>query len=100
LREHPWDGYASEEEQREAINLQNMLIEVGRSVEGLLAPRQIEALALAKEIRKFWTLFRPIRPSTLGFKTNPLAQLQEENLRLKGLVAELTQDKTMLQDVL
>jgi putative transposase len=27
-------------------------------------------------------------------------QLQEENLRLKQLVAELTLDKTMLQDVL
>jgi putative transposase len=29
-----------------------------------------------------------------------MAQLQEENLRLKKLVAELTLDKTMLQDVL
>jgi putative transposase len=29
-----------------------------------------------------------------------LAQLQEENSRLKQLVAELTLDKTMLQDVL
>ncbi len=29
-----------------------------------------------------------------------MAQLQEENLRLKQLVAELTLDKTMLQDVL
>ena len=29
-----------------------------------------------------------------------LKQLQEENQRLKRLVAELTLDKTMLQDVL
>jgi len=29
-----------------------------------------------------------------------MKQLQEENLRLKQLVAELTLDKTMLQDVL
>jgi putative transposase len=29
-----------------------------------------------------------------------MAQLQEENLRLKQLVAELALDKTMLQDVL
>lgn len=29
-----------------------------------------------------------------------MAQLQEENLRLKKLVAELALDKTMLQDVL
>jgi len=29
-----------------------------------------------------------------------MAQLQEENLRLKQLVGELTLDKTMLQDVL
>ena len=29
-----------------------------------------------------------------------MAQLQEENLRLKKLVAELSLDKTMLQDVL
>lgn len=29
-----------------------------------------------------------------------LRQVQEENLRLKRLVAELTLDKTMLQDVL
>ena len=29
-----------------------------------------------------------------------MAQLQEENLRLKQLVAALTLDKTMLQDVL
>jgi putative transposase len=29
-----------------------------------------------------------------------MAQLQEENLRLKQPVAELTLDKTMLQDVL
>jgi putative transposase len=29
-----------------------------------------------------------------------LAQLQEENLQLKRLVADLTLDKTMLQDVL
>jgi hypothetical protein len=29
-----------------------------------------------------------------------MAQLQEENLRLKKLVAELTLDKTMFQDVL
>ena len=29
-----------------------------------------------------------------------MAQLQEENIRLKQLVAELTLDKTMLQDVL
>jgi hypothetical protein len=29
-----------------------------------------------------------------------IAQLQEENTRLKQLVAELTLDKTMLQDVL
>jgi putative transposase len=29
-----------------------------------------------------------------------MAELQEENLRLKQLVAELTLDKTMLQDVL
>ena len=29
-----------------------------------------------------------------------MAQLQEENLRLKQLVAELILDKTMLQDVL
>jgi len=29
-----------------------------------------------------------------------MAQLQEENMRLKQLVAELTLDKTMLQDVL
>jgi putative transposase len=29
-----------------------------------------------------------------------MAQLQEENLRLKKLVAELVLDKTMLQDVL
>ena len=29
-----------------------------------------------------------------------MAQLQEENLRLKKLVAELTLDKAMLQDVL
>jgi len=29
-----------------------------------------------------------------------MAQLQEENPRLKQLVAELTLDKTMLQDVL
>ena len=29
-----------------------------------------------------------------------MAQLQEENLRLKQLVAELTLDKAMLQDVL
>jgi putative transposase len=29
-----------------------------------------------------------------------MAQLQEENLRLKQLVAELTLDRTMLQDVL
>jgi putative transposase len=28
-----------------------------------------------------------------------MARLQEENLRLKQLVAELTLDKTMLQDV-
>ena len=28
-----------------------------------------------------------------------MAQLEEENLRLKQLVAELTLDKTMLQDV-
>jgi len=30
----------------------------------------------------------------------PMAQLQEENQRLKQLVAELTMDKTMLQDLL
>jgi putative transposase len=29
-----------------------------------------------------------------------MAQLQEENMRLKQLVADLTLDKTMLQDVL
>jgi putative transposase len=29
-----------------------------------------------------------------------MAQLQEENLRLKQFIAELTFDKTMLQDVL
>ena len=29
-----------------------------------------------------------------------MARLQEENMRLKQLVAELTLDKTMLQDVL
>jgi putative transposase len=29
-----------------------------------------------------------------------MAQLQEENLQLKRLVADLTLDKTMLQDVL
>ena len=29
-----------------------------------------------------------------------MAQLEEENMRLKQLVAELTLDKTMLQDVL
>jgi putative transposase len=29
-----------------------------------------------------------------------MAQLQEENVRLTQLVAELTLDKTMLQDVL
>ena len=29
-----------------------------------------------------------------------MAQLREENMRLKQLVAELTLDKTMLQDVL
>ena len=29
-----------------------------------------------------------------------MGQLQEENLRLKQLVAQLTLDKTMLQDVL
>ncbi len=29
-----------------------------------------------------------------------MTQLQEENLRLKQLVAELTLDKTVLQDVL
>ena len=29
-----------------------------------------------------------------------MAQLKEENMRLKQLVAELTLDKTMLQDVL
>src|SRR5580698_5569891 len=29
-----------------------------------------------------------------------MAQLQEENMRLKRLVADLTLDKTMLQDVL
>jgi putative transposase len=33
-------------------------------------------------------------------QVRPMAQLQEENRRLKQLVAELTLDKTMLQDVL
>ena len=32
--------------------------------------------------------------------TQPLWTLQEENTRLKQLVAELSLDKTMLQDVL
>jgi putative transposase len=33
-------------------------------------------------------------------EVHKMAQLQEENTRLKQLVAELTLDKTMLQDVL
>jgi putative transposase len=33
-------------------------------------------------------------------QVHQMAQLQEENLQLKQLVAELTLDKTMLQDVL
>jgi putative transposase len=33
-------------------------------------------------------------------QVRPMAQLQEENQRLKQLVAEPTLDKTMLQDVL
>jgi putative transposase len=32
--------------------------------------------------------------------TSPLKQLEEENHRLKRLVADLTLDKQMLQDVL
>jgi len=35
-----------------------------------------------------------------GLEVDEMAQLQEENMRLKQLVAELTLDKTMLQDVL
>jgi len=35
-----------------------------------------------------------------GDQVRELKQLQEENARLKGLVADLTLDKTMLQDVL
>lgn len=51
----------------------------------------------------------PSRPSTAGRKqyvgleidqVRQLKQLQEENARLKRLVAELSLDKTMLQDVL
>ena len=40
-----------------------------------------------------------VRPLSL-LSLQSLAQLQEENMRLKQLVAELTLDKTMLQDVL
>ena len=35
-----------------------------------------------------------------GPQATQMAQLQEENMRLKQLVAELTLNKTMLQDVL
>jgi hypothetical protein len=49
----PWAGYESEEAWHQAIDNQNRLIDIGRTVDNLFSPVQIDAFRLAKDIRDF-----------------------------------------------
>jgi hypothetical protein len=53
----PWKGYESEAAWRASIAFQNVLIELGRSVDGVLSQLQVDALKLAKDSRTFLTEF-------------------------------------------
>jgi hypothetical protein len=55
----PWEGYESEEAWQSAIAAQNKLIDLGRSVEGLFTPLQLDAFRLAKQIREFLKALGP-----------------------------------------
>jgi hypothetical protein len=48
-----WSGFESEQVWRESIAFQNKLIELGRSIDGVLNPIQIDAIRLATDLRKF-----------------------------------------------
>jgi hypothetical protein len=69
----PWEraGYQSEEIWRAAVAAQNKLIELGRSVEGLFRPLQIDAFRLAQQMRGFLETLGP-RPDVdwTGAKTS------------------------------
>jgi hypothetical protein len=47
----PWEGYESEVAWRASIAFQNVLIELGRSVDGALSQLQVDAFKLAKDSR-------------------------------------------------
>lgn len=49
----PWEGYESEQRRRESIAEQNRLVDLGRSVDGLLQPLQIDALRYTKDLDAF-----------------------------------------------
>lgn len=62
----PWQGFESEQVWRDAIEFQNKLITLGRSVDGLFSPLQIEAFTLAKELRGFYSYLGPYPPQSNG----------------------------------
>ena len=71
------------------------------------ALRQAEAGAPVEEVRRKMGVSEPSfyrwkkRFAGMGVaEVRRLKQLEEENARLKGLVADLTLDRAMLQDVL
>jgi hypothetical protein len=49
----PWGGYKSEADQRASVDEQNRLINLGRSVDSLLSPLQVDTLRLSKELLRF-----------------------------------------------
>jgi hypothetical protein len=60
VSEMPWKGYESEQAWRESTAENNRLVDLGKKVERLFDPLQLEAFELAKEMREFVTQAEPI----------------------------------------
>ena len=82
---------------RKRFSVEQIVAVVKQAEMGISVPELIRQVGISEQTFYRWKKRYP------GLEVDPvrqLKQLQEENVRLKRVVADLTLDKVMLQDVL
>ncbi len=83
---NPWEGHESEAAWREAIALQSHFVDLGRSLDGLFNPLQIDAFRLAERLQVFLKELGPLPPGAppkVG-ADEPILSIMQETHKATG----------------
>ncbi len=81
-----WSGYESETAWREANALQSHLVDLGRSLDGLFNPLQIDAFRLAERLQVFLKELGPCPPNAppKAGADEPILSIMQETHKAQG----------------